>query len=197
MAIHLIIVPLLTFSGSLGSMIKALAMDSKDEVIASFSAAGNDGPNLDRTKINATRAKTVWKYMAWTKIKFLLNAFAMVTFTAFLLTLDNSPGVLMDLVLMSAYFTVICFATPVHFIYFPAGATFGQKPGDPEVIDYPSVPRLLVLHVLVMMIGWSIGNYVAMLDWDPPYMHFPNCNMLGLCAGHLLSGLLAVVAIRT
>ncbi|EDO05166.2 putative integral membrane protein [Babesia bovis T2Bo] len=184
--LHMVVIPLYTFSGSFRSAWKTVTTRYNGEVIASFK---------DMSQIDSIRAQIVFNYMWKDKVKFVLRAFAMVIFTVLLLTLNHHWYRLLSLFVMSIWFTVMCFVCTVQFIFFPDSARLGEPEGSQQPATHKAVANIVVIHTIGIITGWSLGNYLAVLDWREPYMFFPTCNIIGLCIGHVVSSIIVALSI--
>ncbi|CDR96203.1 hypothetical protein, conserved [Babesia bigemina] len=188
--LHLLVVPVFVFTGSV-SKICLTIIPYETESIMPIVLPDAKSSSSEIPTTPSARAVLTYKYTE--KAKLLFQTFGLVCFTALLLTLDHYLHRLLDITLMAMWFCAVSSATQLHYVYFRDYSPCREsKQGESELL-HPRIKCMWMLYTVTMIAGWSFGNYLALLDWDEPYIFFPNANFIGMCLGHLAAAILTPI----
>lgn len=190
--LHLVILPFYSVGGSI-SNVRVLMSPNKTYEMLIPKEASDDNRSKDKL-VRALHAKAMLLGNRKEKTNVFCKAFGLIFFTALLLTLDHHIYRILDITLMSLWVSVASFAALVHFIYFPNKFTSGKQEAE-EIIHHPRIGHLAVIYTILLVGGWTFGNYLALLDWNEPIIYFPNANYIGICFGHFIAAVFGTICI--
>lgn len=187
--IHGILIPFYTFSVSLGKTRILSESTNKSE-----SHLINEIPDYLKAvqPIQPVSAKRLLMGKWEDKVSLFVKLLLVVYGTALLLVTDHGLHRMLDIALMSLWVVVGSFGVFIHFIYLPDSIALEDSSANKVDLQHPRLPSAICMYSALMLAGWALGNYISILDWDDPFMHFPNGNYIGLCIGHLA----ATVAVK-